>query len=79
MSDSPNTRNTGTSPAQKYPLPFFDLAQARMPKSITDIYKWCLYYYVSTPLIPAVVNKLSTYPVTKPIVTSSNAEAKEKW
>lgn len=68
-----------TSPSQKYPLPFFDLSQARMPKTITDIYKWCLYYYVSTPLIPAVVNKLSSYPVTKPLITHNDPDVKDKW
>lgn len=76
MSDK---RPSPTKPSQKYPLPFFDLSQARMPKTITDIYKWCLYYYVSTPLIPAAINKLSTYPVTKPIVTHKDEAIKEKW
>lgn len=73
------TRSTSTNPAQKYPLPFFDLSQARMPKSIQDIYKWCLFYYVSTPLIPAVVNKLSTYPVTKPIVSCTDDVERDRW
>ena len=62
-----------------YPDPFFDLSNRRMPKSMTELYDWCIYYYLATPLIPAVINKLSTYPITDTIVESRNATSKKKW
>lgn len=79
MTTNETTRPKITRAKQAYPLPFFDLSQLRMPKSIRDIYKWCLYYYISTPLIPAVVNKLSTYPITSPIISTEDQVVKDRW
>lgn len=62
-----------------YPDPFFDLSNRRMPKSMSELYDWCIYYYLATPLIPAVINKLSTYPITDPIIECKNETAKRKW
>lgn len=62
-----------------YPSPFFDLSSKAMPHNIDELLEWCLYYYLATPLIPAVVNKLSTYPITDVIIESEEKGHKDRW
>ena len=62
-----------------YPSPFFDLATSSMPDNLDELLDWCIYYYLATPLIPAVINKLSTYPITSIIVESEDQSNKDKW
>jgi len=62
-----------------YPSPFFDLSHNNAPIDMDELLDWCVYYYLATPLIPAVVNKLSTYPITDTIVESDEQGNKEKW
>ncbi len=62
-----------------YPSTFFDLATSSMPDNLDELMEWCVYYYLATPLIPAVINKLSTYPITDTIIESKDSSNKEKW
>lgn len=62
-----------------YPSPFFDLSNKNMPIDTDELLDWCIYYYLATPLIPAVINKLSTYPITDIIIESEEKENKQKW
>lgn len=62
-----------------YPSPFFDLSNSAMPDNFDELLDWCIYYYLATPLIPAVVNKLSTYPITDTIIDSEDQSNKQKW
>ncbi len=62
-----------------YPSPFFDLSDAAMPDNYDELLNWCIYYYLATPLIPAVINKLSTYPITDTIIESEDQNNKTKW
>ena len=62
-----------------YPSPFFDLSNNKMPDDMDELLDWCIYYYLATPLIPAVINKLSTYPITEAIINCREAENKNRW
>ena len=72
-------RNQGGDDIRSYPSPFFDLSNANQPVDMDELLDWCIYYYLATPLIPAVINKLSTYPITDVIVETSKEDSKKKW
>jgi hypothetical protein len=59
-------------PEQFYPSPFFDVAQNYLPKNIKETFSWCQYYQLTNPLISAVTQKLSTYPITDLIYEDDN-------
>src|SRR3972149_6503936 len=46
-----------------YPSPFFDVAHTYLPTTIKQLFKFCKYYFLTNPLINAIVMKLSEYPV----------------
>lgn len=48
----------------EYPSPFFDLAKMYLPPNIKELFKWCRYYYKTSPLIHPVIFKMAEYPVT---------------
>jgi len=72
-------KGSGASDIVSYPSPFFDLSNNSAPINMDELLDWCVYYYLATPLIPAVVNKLSTYPITDTIIESDEQNNKEKW
>ena len=47
-----------------YSSPFMNLSDTKIPRSTSDIFKWCKYYYMFDPLISGAVNALSTFPIT---------------
>jgi len=51
-------------PSNFYPSPFFDLARTYLPDTIKETFSWCAYYYMTSPIINGVVNKLASYAVT---------------
>lgn len=51
-------------PENFYPSPFFDIADNYVPKTIKESFDWCLYYFLTNPIISTVVYKLATYPIT---------------
>lgn len=59
-----STANGVGRPDRLYPSPFFDIAQSFMPRSIKETFAWCENYQLTHPLINAVTQKLSTYPIT---------------
>lgn len=62
-----------------YPSPFFDVAHTYMPDTLRQMYRWCRYYYLTNPIIAAVVNKMAEYPVTDIIVETENDGLKAHW
>ena len=63
----------------KYPSPFFDLSSTYLPDNISDLYQWCEMYFLTNPLVNAVINKLSVYPVTDVIIEHAERDVKTKW
>jgi len=63
----------------RYPNPFFDLAQQYMPPTIKELFKWCTFYYYSSPLIGSAVKKVSRYPITDLIFESDHESTRTAW
>lgn len=79
------SRNAGRSltsqsfGAIRYPSPFFDIAHTYMPSSFKSMLRWCRYYYMTNPLINAVVTKMAEYPVTDLLFDTENDSLRNKW
>lgn len=57
--------SAGVSYAQRpYSSPMLTLSDMKMPKTTTEFFKWCKYYYTFDPLISGAINACSTFPVT---------------
>ena len=55
----------GQNQQMPYPTPFVTLSDTKMPRSTSDIFKWCKYYYMFDALISGAINALSTFPITE--------------
>jgi hypothetical protein len=69
----------GSTTGINYPSPFFDIAHTYLPTTIKQMFRWCRYYFLTNPLINAVVFKLSEYPVTDLIIDHENKDVSKKW
>lgn len=63
----------------RYPSPFFDIGHTYLPTSITQMFRWCRYYFLTSPLINAVTYKMAEYPVTPIIFDEEDSELKQHW
>ncbi len=70
---------TGGKAGTYYPDPFFDIAQSYMPKSVSQLYRWCRFYAMTNPLISAVLYKVSSYPITEVLYDTQNEGLKERY
>lgn len=75
----PNLATDLRSKYGHYPNPFFDLAQQYMPPTIKELFKWCTFYYYSSPLIGSAVKKISRYPITDLILESEHDSTRSAW
>lgn len=48
-----------------YPTPFLNLSDTQIPKTTSEIFKWCKYFYTFDPLIAGSINALSNFPITE--------------
>lgn len=62
-----------------YPSPFFDLASTYLPKNVKDLFKFCEHYFLTNPLINAVIWKMAEYPVTDLVLDMEQEDLKKKW
>jgi hypothetical protein len=62
-----------------YPSPFFDIAHTYLPTTVKQLFKFCRYYFLTNPLINAVVMKMSEYPVTDIVVDHEDPQVVTKW
>jgi hypothetical protein len=72
---SDGTARTGV----RYPSPFFDISQTWLPSSMKALLQWCRYYYLTNPLINAVVHKMSEFPITEIVVEADNEPLRKRW
>lgn len=63
----------------RYPSPFFDLAHTWLPSSISQLFRWCRYYFLVNPLINAVTYKMAEYPITPLIFEVEDVDTRKKW
>lgn len=62
-----------------YPSPFFDVAHTYLPETVKQMFVWCRFFALTTPLISATVTKLSEYPITDVIVEDDNENIADHW
>jgi hypothetical protein len=62
-----------------YPSPFFDLSSTYLPRNVRELFRYCEYYFMTNPLINAVISKMSEYPVTEITLDMEQTELKKKW
>lgn len=63
----------------RYPNPFFDLAQQYTPRTVKELFRWCTYFYYSNPLVGSTITKISRYPITDIIIEDTDSRVKESW
>lgn len=62
-----------------YPSPFFDVAHTYLPTTVKQLFKFCRYYFLTNPLINAIICKLAEYPVTDIIIDHEDPEVVRRW
>jgi len=62
-----------------YPSPFFDVAHTYLPTTVKQLFKFCRYYFLTNPLINAIIVKLAEYPVTDVVVDHEDPEVVRRW
>ena len=71
--------NLGLLSAIPYPSPYFDLAQTYFPASIKELFQFCVYFYNTHCIVPAVVTKLASYPITELVYATDDENISMKW
>lgn len=77
--DSYHGKQEGGGGAVRYPSPFFDIGHTYLPTSIKQMFRWCRYYFLTNPLINAVVYKMAEYPITDIIVDDEDSDQRTRW
>jgi len=63
----------------RYPNPYFDLGQQYTPRTVKELFRWCSFFYYSTPLVGATITKISRYPITDLIIEDPDTRIKKVW
>lgn len=69
----------GSVQGVNYPSPFFDIAHTYLPITIKAMFRWCRYYFLTNPIINAVVFKMSEYPITDFVIDHPDKEIVNRW
>jgi hypothetical protein len=62
-----------------YPSPFFDMGHTYLPKSLGELFRWCKYYFLTNPVIHAIITKLATYPITDLVIEEEDKDLRQMW
>jgi hypothetical protein len=57
-----------------YPSPFLNLSDTQIPRTTTEIFKWCKYFYMFDPLVSGAINALATFPITEVYLEEKNKD-----
>jgi hypothetical protein len=79
MAGSTRGRMQNATYGMSYPSPFFDIAHTWLPQTMKDMFKWCRYYFMTSPLINTVGFKLSEYAITDIIVEHESKKVQKLW
>ena len=74
LSRGPNSFSLNT-----YPNTFFDLSSQEIPRTIKEMFRWCLYLYVSHSEISALVNRKCSYIITDLVYDTPKKDVKNVW
>lgn len=69
---------TGGYAQRPYASPMLTLSDMKIPKTTTEFFKWCKYYYTFDPLISGAINACATFPVTDIYLEDSVLSREEK-
>jgi hypothetical protein len=61
-----------------YPHPSFDLSSAFIPPSMKELYRWCLYLYMTHSEIKPILKKKVAY-VQTPLIYKGTENSKKVW
>ena len=68
-----------TAAQEPYPSPFLNLSDTHIPKTTSEIFRWCKYFYTFDPLIAGAVNALAAFPITEVYIEDKeNSEDNEE-
>jgi len=73
------TARSGKKSAMTYPHPSFDLSSAFIPPSMKELYRWCLYLYMTHSEIKPIIKKKVAYVITPFIYETKNDDARTVW
>lgn len=62
-----------------YPSPFFDIQNTKNPPHVKALFRYCLFYATTHPIVSAAIWRMSSYPVTKIILRHRNDRLKAEW
>ena len=90
MSSQPNiTHNTGgglnsggtgnSRTLNTYPHPYFDLSNQDVPRTVKELFRWCLFLYMSHSEIAPLINKKCSYVTTELVYNTESDKDKKAW
>ncbi len=69
---------SGARSVQTYPHPAFDLSSAFIPPSMKELYRWCLFLYMTHSEIKPILKKKVAY-VQTPLIYNGTPNSKKIW
>ena len=63
---------------EAYPSPYLNISDYQLPRTMTEIFKWCRYFYKFDSLVGGAINALSRFPVTD-IILEDMAALPKDW
>lgn len=62
-----------------YPNQYFDLSSQEIPRTIKELFRWCLYLYLSHSEIAPLINKKCSYVITDLVYDTESEKDKKAW
>ena len=62
-----------------YPHPYFDLSNQEIPRTVKELFRWCLFLYLSHSEIAPLINKKCSYVITDLVYDTESKKDKESW
>ena len=50
---------------EPYPSSFLTLSDTQIPKTTSEIFRWCKYFYTFDPIIAGAINALAAFPISE--------------
>ena len=76
--DIKNASRMGRKSIMTYPHPSFDLSSAFIPPSMKELYRWCLFLYMTHSEIKPIIKKKVAY-VQTPFIYDGTEAAEKLW
>jgi hypothetical protein len=73
---APNYRRLGLD---IYPHPYFDPSNWYTPTTVKEMFRWCLFLYITNSTIGPVIRKKAAYIITDLIYSTTSERTKTVW